>query len=334
MGHVNAILTDDIPRRAAFMGEVRPMLARVQKRHPELSSEEALKLVLADDHLTARLVDKVMGDLIDFSRMNQAEREVLRRVLPFYGWMKGITVRTGQIIKNDPHQALISYQLGQQYVAGAEERFGGPVPDNLLGALKLGEDAHGNPRIMPLNGMNNFQTPADILGMVGNLASGGGLKFGGTHPLSQVNPIIKAPLEVMTGRDFFFGGPLYSSPELGLGNLGVADKPWTPEDESRNNLNAIGARYLASLGPMALYQRYKKSGPFEDGDQRLLARSKGDSLSAYLGRPVATLNRDKAAQMAQGGTQYAIIGYNPLLGEKPGVFGGQQQPKATPPPIF
>lgn len=328
MGNVNQILTDDIPRRAAFMGAVRPMLQKVQKANPDLSTEDALRLILTDDDATARLVDRTMGDLIDFSRMNTAEREVVRRLLPFYSWMKGITLRTGRIIRDEPQKALAAYQLGKQYAAGSDERWGGVVPDNLKGALRIGTDSEGRPRIATLNGMNIFQTPADIAGIAGNLLGKGEVRLGGTHPFSSLSPILKAPIEVAMGRDLFFGGPLYSSPEKGLMNTGLLDKPWTPEDESRSKPAAMASRYLASLGPMALYQRTINAGPFSADEQRLLVRDKKDAALAYLGRPGATLNVEKATKLANGNVQYGLVRYDPSLGEEPGVFGRAQRPSA------
>lgn len=324
MGRINQVVTDDIPRRAAFMGEVRPILKRAAKRHPELSDEELLRLVLNDDEIVARLVDKTMGDLIDFSRMNQFEREGMRRLLPFYGWMKGITLRTGRLVKDDPLKANGLYNVGANYSGDAKARFGGLVPDNLKGAIKLGENEDG-PVVLTTAGMNIFQTPADIAGMVGNLLGKGEMKLGSSHPFSQFNPAIKAPLEVAIGRDLFFGGPLYSDPSKGLRNTGVLDRPWTPEDESASKPYAAMQRYLSALGPIGLYERYKKAGPYGAEEQRLLARSKAQTWGQYLAAPTATLNLDKAEDMATGGVQYGLVGYDPTKGETPGVFGRQQQ---------
>lgn len=332
MGHVNSVLTDDIPRRAAFMGEARPLIARAQKLDPSLSAEDALRLVLADEDVAARMIDRVMGDLIDFSRMNTAEREVVRRMLPFYGWLKGITLRTGRIVRDDPHQALVSYQLGKQYADGSEERLGGEVDGSLKGALKFGEDENGNPRIITTNGMNIFQTPADIAGIAANLLGKGEMKLGGTHPFAQFNPIIKAPIEVAIGRDLFYGGPLYSDPSKRF-NTGVLDRPWTPEDESASKPVAIANRYLASLGPMALYEKYRKAGAFGEEEQRLLVRDKSDSLLSYFGPPPSTLNVEKAEEMANSAVQYGLVRYDPTRGETPGVFG-RPRPSTTSTGVF
>lgn len=333
MGNVNSVLTDDIPRRAAFMGEVRPLIKRAQQLDPNLSTEDAMRLVLEDDEVTARLIDRTMGDLIDFSRMNTAEREVVRRLLPFYGWMKHITLRTGRLVRDDPFKANVSYQIGAQYIGGSEERLGTQAPGALAGALRIGTDENGEPRIIPLNGMNIFQTPADIAGIAGNLLGKGEVKLGGSHPFSSFNPAIKAPLEVAIGRDLFFGGPLYSNPEKGVMNTGVLDKPWTPEDESASKPQAVAARYLASLGPIALYERYKKAGPYSADEQRLLVRDSADAWLQYLAAGPATLNSEKAADMANNSVQYGLVQYDPTKGESPGVFG-RAQPSTTTTPIF
>ena len=341
MGRMNAVLTDDIPRRAAFMGEVRPVLNQLKKHNPSLTTEDALALALKDDKTVARLVDKTMGDLIDFSRMNSAEKEIVRRALPFYSWMKGITLRTGRLIKEDPLKANISFQLGKQYSEGAPERFGTEVPGNLSGALVVGKNADGSPRIVTTAGSNIFQTPADIAGIIASPFSKGGFKFGATHPLSQLNPTLKAPIETMIGRDLFFGGPIYSDPSKGILNAGSGDNPYTKNvDESRAAWKGIGGRYLASLGPMALYTRVQKANEADaastQGDTRLMQRSPADALKAYLGYPVSTLNRERAAEMARDAQRYAVVGYDPTLGETPGVYGrsrGGSKSTATKPPL-
>lgn len=326
MGRVNAILTDDIPRRAAFMGEVRPILKQIQKARPELDDADALRIAMQSDEVAGRLVDKVMGDMIDFSRMSQTEREVVRRLVPFYSWLKGMTLRTGRMVRDEPHKALLSYQLGKQYSAGAEDRFGGPVPDYLRGALVLGKDKDGRPRIVTTGGMNIFQTPADVLAMATSPLTKGELKLGGGSPLSAVNPVFKSVGEIAFGRDFFYGGPLYSNPEAGKGlfnfNAGAADNPYTPEDESRNLAAAYGARYLSQLGPLALYQRYQKSGPAGAEDTRTLIRSKRDAISGYLGLPKASLNLEQAARLANDNSKYGLVRYDPTIGEIPVAVGG------------
>jgi len=326
MGRVNAILTDDIPRRAAFMGEVRPILKQIQKARPELDDADALRIAMQSDEVAGRLVDKVMGDMIDFSRMSQTEREVVRRLVPFYSWLKGMTLRTGRMVRDEPHKALLSYQLGKQYSAGAEDRFGGPVPDYLRGALVLGKDKDGRPRIVTTGGMNIFQTPADVLAMATSPLTKGELKLGGGSPLSAVNPVFKSAGEIAFGRDFFYGGPLYSNPESGKGlfnfNAGAADNPYTPEDESRNLAAAYGARYLSQLGPLALYQRYQKAGPAGAEDTRTLIRSKRDAISGYLGLPKASLNLEQAARLANDNSKYGLVRYDPTIGEIPVAVGG------------
>jgi hypothetical protein len=333
---MNAVLTDDIPRRAAFMGAVRPLLNDVMKAHPGISTEDALGIVLKNDRHTAMLIDRTAGDLIDFSKMNGVEREVLRRALPFYSWMKGMTLRAGRLVRDDPFKANVSYQAGKQYYNAADERLGGRVPENLKGSIVIGHNPDGSPKILPMNAMNIFQTPADVIGMVKSPTEKGGFKFGGTNPLSSINPVFKAPIETIFGRDLFMGGPIYSDPNAGLGGIlngGAADNPYTPNvDESRAAWKGIAGRYLSSLGPMALYQRYNRASDAPNstqGDNRLLSRTPSQSLYAYLGNPSATLNLEKAQQIADGNRQFSLVGYDPSLGESPGVFGKKKKKSAS-----
>lgn len=328
MGKINAILTDDMPRRAAFMSEVRPLLAaarkRADKRGLQMTDEQLMEVVLSDDKAVARLVDATMNDLIDFSRLSQAERDAIRPFLPFYSWMKGITLWTGRLVRDHPVAANVTYNAGKEYIAGAEERFNGrDVPDYVKGSIVIGHREDGTPIIRPVHGMNIFQTPADILDMAtqGTIRRGD-WQLGGLSPISQLNPTVKAPLEVLMGKDAFFGGPLYGRPEKGILNPGFMDNPWTDEDESRSRGAAAASRYLNSLGPIQLYNQYAQ-GQSSDY-QTLLSRSNWQKFASYMGAPSADLNLDVAEERAGNTEQYGMVRYDPTKGETPGVFGRER----------
>lgn len=308
MGKVNMVLTDDIPRRAAFMSEMRPIVAQMRKRNPDITLEEALDLTLSNEQTTARLIDKTLGDLIDFSRMNNAEREIIRRMVPFYGWIKGITLRTGRILRDKPMASNVSYQVGKEYVEGADERFGTEVPDFLQGALKV------NGRIVPTGGLNIFQTPADVARMVLNPGRPGRLSFGQDSPMGTLNPVIKGLIEVGTGTDVFYGGNLYAKEgKQGPGDIfdpGFQDNPYVEGEDSRSQYNAYMSRYLTSLGPIGVYQRYKLAAE-KDDSAKLLQRSNRDILFQYLGLNRATLNKEKAGELANDNRQSIRVTFDP-----------------------
>lgn len=328
MGKINAIVTDDLPRRAAFMGAVRPRLKEIMRRTGVETPQEALQILLGDDKSVAWLIDRTMSDMIDYGRMSDFERNVIRRVLPFYSWMKGMTVRTVEIGRDKPGIANVSYKVGSQYAETAKQRFGSDMPGSLVGSFLV----HGgkNPQIVPTAGLNPFQTPADILGMLASGTIKGGPAFGPDHPLGQINPVFKSPLEVMLGTDLFTGASLYGKKgkqgPFDLFDQGVKDNPYTPQDEGRSGYGAAMSRYLASLGPLGMYLRYTQAQK-TDQSVKMLPRDQAQILLSYLGYNATGLNTQKAQSVydAAGNRQEANISYDPTKGEVPIVVGGSHK---------
>lgn len=328
MGRINQILTDDIPRRAAFMAEARPIIERVQRVNPKIGVEEAMEMVMRDERTAAKLIDKTMGDLIDYSRLSQGEREIVRRLVPFYSWIKGSTFRAGRLVRDTPERAAAAYAVGDNYAEGAEERFGVQMPGSMVGAIDL-----GGGDIMPTAGLNIFQTPADLASLALSGFERGGLAPGPDHPMSFINPVVKAPMEQFFGVDPFSGSNLYAKKgkqgPYDLLDPGVKDNPYTDTvDEGRTAFGSTASRYLASLGPLNLYMRYKQSA---DGDQntKMLPRTTNQIIASYLGYNVAGLNEEKANDIATSHPEYAMLRYDQTEGEFPLVMGRERTKKKS-----
>jgi hypothetical protein len=136
----------------------------------------------------------------DYTRLTGFEREVMRRAMPFYNWTRqNLPFQLEQLISKPGGATANAIKVGDNLRSQA-----GFVPDYIEQglALPIGKEDDGRQRFLSHLGLP-FE---DVTGMIGS----------GEHPvlrsgekmLGQLNPLIKAPLEAMTGRQFFAGRDL------------------------------------------------------------------------------------------------------------------------------
>ena len=216
-------MTDDPFRRMAFAAEALPPARKILKRavregrtvideatgQPRpFVMQDALKLVLEDEKSISRIERKVLTDLVDFDDLTRSEREIVRRVLPFYSWIKGSSKLTIQLALNNPLYAELLVRAGQLGEGSLNDRAGGELPEYMRGLLLGGENDKGNRHAVTTAQFNPFVTPSDTLQQLAFLAKGakdGQSPFNPDNPLSQTNPLIKAAVARFTGRDPFTG---------------------------------------------------------------------------------------------------------------------------------
>lgn len=258
MGKINAILTDDGPRRAAFYETLRPHAKALRKelsKHGEdISTREAMIRLLDDDTVMDEVTQKVLGDLVDFRDLSQFEREVVRRFVPFYSWLKGMNKRTANLVGDDPHTALMGSIIGQEGGKQVEQGFGFDPASFMRGSILLGDPKDGRQNLLTTGGLNPFTTPADTAGMLQAIFGDSGAT-GGQNPLSQFNPFIKGGLAAAMNKDPFSGFPVDPTTPWG-GGEGEHGLGWrfarqvalsTPYTQSASNLGLLGDGDM--LGP-------------------------------------------------------------------------------------
>ncbi len=135
---------------------------------------------------------------IDYSKATPFERNVMKRLAPFYSWHRGISpVILGTLAKNPAGpmgQAVRASRLATSDDPQVPEWLGDTLAiDNPFGSREPG----GRSYITGL-GLPYESTLAYM---------GGGLRGFGRESLSQLNPLIKAPLEWSTNQSFFQTGP-------------------------------------------------------------------------------------------------------------------------------
>jgi hypothetical protein len=279
MGSLNQRLTDDHTRRAAFMAEMRPQIRKYQKANPDASFEEAARALWDDADFADEVTRRVLDNMIDFTDLSNFERTVIKRAIPFYSWIRGITKRTGQMVLNEPGKAAVGANIGRYGVQHNEEMYG-ELPEFLKGIV-----GNGGSRVLVTQGMNPFMTPADVLGMVGGMFLPGQMT-GPQNPIATMNPVFKAPLEAAANLDFFYGRPIV---DPRTGDSSFAGRLW------QQGINSFPQMRVWRQAQM---ERAVKRGELEYDP--LFEPSLLNAVLSYLGLPIRTMDVNQARERSAG----------------------------------
>jgi hypothetical protein len=185
--------------------------------------------------------------LFDYGDLNDFEKNVLGRAVFFYSYQRHVLPFVLNKLIERPgaiHQML-------ELSAGGQGPDQGGLPKHLPNFVReglpssMGQDAEGNPEV--LWGVDN-----PVLGALGPVAGfSEGAQRGGEKLLGSLNPLLRTPLEYLTGRRFEYGQGIEESnkpphylealPEGAQDMLGV----------SRTTSKTGGTRY--SMDPYALF---------------------------------------------------------------------------------
>jgi hypothetical protein len=274
IGKLNEILSDDIPRRTAFWMEVKPSVRRLIDSGEAQSVDDALRLILSDERTAHRLTDKVIRSLVDFRDLSPFERQYMRRMIPFYAWVKGSTVRTTQLMHEHPFRMQVLMKGGELAADDNEDKFGGVLPKYLASAIPVGKRKDGKQKVLTTSSMNPFMTPADILTQAAGVFRGGE-RYGTEGPFANFSPLLKTPIEAAMNKDLFYGGKL----------------DYTGDQSFAERL----ARRTAQQVPQVMWvEKYKRAKNPPKDYTGVYEPSKVDLYYQILGVPRRTVNVDEA----------------------------------------
>jgi hypothetical protein len=165
---------------------------------------------------------KAVADLTQINYRPEAftafERDILKRLVPFYSYTKGITPLVAQELLTNPSGLMgQSIRTINRLTEPSENRF---TPEYLRQSAAipidpsfplLGVDTPGISRVLtnidlPHEGLLNLFTPGTGNTLTGRLIDT--LTKTGQNILGQTNPLLKAPLELATNRQFYSGRQL------------------------------------------------------------------------------------------------------------------------------
>lgn len=139
----------------------------------------------------AEIANKVRLAHVDYNNLTRFEREKLRRLIPFYTFTKGMAMWSADQLMRRPGGALAQTMRGATRLRSDREQI---LPEHVSRTLTI-PDPFGTPdRYFTGFGL----MPEEALNLLGGDTS---------TVLGQLSPIVKAPMEILTGRSFFQAGP-------------------------------------------------------------------------------------------------------------------------------
>lgn len=159
---LGAILSDDIPRQVRAVRLMQPHVAAARAAG-ELGDDAdiAMRLLDSDPVLAERVIEQTLFDLVDYRGMSPFEKRVIRRIIPFYGWMRGLTVWAAELGYNHPAQ-LLALSTISTVGQDANAEWNARTPGWMAGAVMVGDEQGGMQRVINTQPVNPFGTLADV----------------------------------------------------------------------------------------------------------------------------------------------------------------------------
>lgn len=152
---------------------------RTMKREGSGDFHDAVtKAIEGDEHFREWVVQEVNDTLGNFLSLTRSERSALRRVVPFYAWMREITRLAGRMLVDHPGRVLLLSQLAQATSEMRPEELpnymGGTVLAEKTGWLQrlIGGAPRGLEAALALHTMSPYSTLSDELSAASALLPG------------------------------------------------------------------------------------------------------------------------------------------------------------------
>lgn len=137
--------------------------------------------------------------LFDYGNLSRFEKEVMKRLIPFYTFgRKNFELQLRTLLK-DPKRIAMQFKAVQAATDRFTEEDRAALPQFAQESLgiKLGQDEFGRPRFITGLGLPIEEFAARLKG-----------PESAKDVLAQTSPIIKFPLEMLSGKDLFTGRPI------------------------------------------------------------------------------------------------------------------------------
>ncbi len=220
---------------------------------------------------------KVKAAQVDYTALTKFERKVMRRILPFYSYLRGMTPFIMRELAERPGGPTAQTIRGANLSRQNEGFVPSWVGQGL--AIPVGKNVDGTQRY--LTGIDLPFEP--VLGLLRpGLGVGDTLTKTGQGLLGNVNPYLKGPLELLANRQFYTGREL-TELDSRLGRIaqatsGAEQPPDVPVLLDQILMNSPLSRVATTLGTLA--------------DPRKDALATGTNI--FTGARLSDVNTDKA----------------------------------------
>ena len=151
---------------------------------------------------------KKVGELqVDYDSLSQFEKQVMRRLVPFYTWSRRISPELLKTLGRRPGGALAQTIRATRNMSGADAATPEEIASNT--SIPIATLPDGSDRYLTGLGLPHEQ-PLSYFGNPWNI--GKTVRRAGLEGLSQLTPLVKGPLEWATNQSFFQGGPSGGTP--------------------------------------------------------------------------------------------------------------------------
>lgn len=301
---IGLVLGDDLPRAYRFYRLMQPHIkdARRRGRFTGTDNEIARALLENDDVLRTRIETQVLEDLIDYRGLTPFEKKHMRRIIPFYAWLKGITQWSLDLGYNSPHQLLALSQLSNQAYLQNKE-FYDSVPRFMRSAVQLGTDDKGNQRVLLTQGLNPLSTIGDLADMGSGFVGSADNSEMSQKYAGQVNPYIRATMQTLfnNGKEFGSGFDQLMPGQIMASDSTLQRAGKTGYDmRETSRLLQIPGTVIGGFPQSQIVSKYRTMSMNETmygspyTPQSVYASRYGDALRAYLGYPVKSVNQGGA----------------------------------------
>jgi len=194
---------------------------------------------------------------IDYTDLTPFERNVMKRIIPFYTWMRHSTplmveaalTKPGKVAAVPKSMSAIQQLMG----VDPDEQ----LPQDLIpkwlrqaGGLEIGKSGAGNPMFLTPSFFPGAETAqmfeSDRVGLLNNLSGIMG------NFAAQTNPLIRAPFELQTGRTLYGQMPIESTQDYLVNQIPAARNlnymMATKDDPAKSDMYSRLLRYFGGIG--------------------------------------------------------------------------------------
>lgn len=137
----------------------------------------------------------------DYGALTKTEQQVMRRGMPFYTYMRKAIPTLVESMALSPRNLVMTNKVFNTMVPDGKDRWDAPVLPDYLENMGFAQIAGGEEPW----GIGGGMLPQDVFNNTFN------------NPAANLNPLIKAPFEIQSGKDTFSGKPVNNLADL-LGN--------------------------------------------------------------------------------------------------------------------
>lgn len=290
---IGSILSDDIPREVRAVRLMQPHV-KAAREAGEAGDDATIAMRLLDNDpvLKERILEQTLFDLVDYRSLSPFEKRVMRKIVPFYGWMRGITAWTLELGYNHPEQLLAMSAVSTVGQDVANAGFNDRVPEWMQGSMLVGAEKDGMQRAITTQGLNPMSTLADM-SLIAKGAFGdqpiqtlsGGATMGSLNPyLQSLAAGLNGGKELGTPYKMLMPGQVYTADD---------NKQWPGFIGS-----AVGG-FLASTPENRLWVQHKMASQNPGGivsPSGVYQSPWSDYFMSFMGYPVRNINMAKALQ--------------------------------------